>query len=141
VIEVALAMLERDGRWLLQLRDDIDGIVHPGTWALFGGHLDPGETAEQALVRELKEEINWDSPPLPAWFVHRNSHRIAHFFRGTLTSPLERLDLLEGQDMVLAPLEEIRSGQVWSPRRQTLRNLSPSLQRAVQELELEQGLH
>ena len=27
---VALAMLEREGRWLLQLRDDIDSIIYPG---------------------------------------------------------------------------------------------------------------
>ena len=39
---VALAMLEREGRWLLQLRDDIDSIIYPGHWGLFGGHLDPG---------------------------------------------------------------------------------------------------
>ena len=42
---VALAMLERDGQWLLRLRDDIDTIIYPGHWGLFGGHLDPGETA------------------------------------------------------------------------------------------------
>jgi 8-oxo-dGTP pyrophosphatase MutT (NUDIX family) len=53
---VALGMLEREGRWLLQLRDDIEGIVHPGCWGLFGGHLDPGERPEQAVLRELQEE-------------------------------------------------------------------------------------
>ncbi|MGB0278771.1 MAG: NUDIX domain-containing protein, partial [Prochlorococcaceae cyanobacterium] len=42
--EVAIAMIECDGRWLLQLRDDTEGILYPGQWALFGGHLDPGET-------------------------------------------------------------------------------------------------
>ena len=134
-------MLERDSCWLLPLRDDIDGIVHPGTWSLFGGHLDPGETPKQALLRELKEEINWDAPALPAWFVHRESHRVAHFFRGRLTPALTELRLLEGQDMVLAPLEEIRSGTVWSPKRQERRPLAPSLQRAVLELEREQGPH
>ena len=36
-ISVALAMLQRDGRWLLQLRDDIDTIIYPGHWGLFGG--------------------------------------------------------------------------------------------------------
>lgn len=56
---VALGMLERDGQWLLQLRDDIEGIVHPGCWGLFGGHLDPGERPEQAVLRELQEEIGW----------------------------------------------------------------------------------
>jgi hypothetical protein len=48
-------MLQRDGRWLMQLRDEIPTIVAPGCWGLFGGHLDPGETPEQALRRELLE--------------------------------------------------------------------------------------
>ena len=29
-VQVSLAMLQQDNRWLLQLRDDIDGIVAPG---------------------------------------------------------------------------------------------------------------
>ena len=62
--EVALAMLQRNGLWLLQLRDDIDSIIYPGHWGLFGGHLDPGETPVQALMRELQEEISW-APATP----------------------------------------------------------------------------
>jgi 8-oxo-dGTP diphosphatase len=58
-VEVALAMLQRDGRWLMQLRDELPSIVAPGCWGLFGGHLDPGETPEQAMRRELLEEISW----------------------------------------------------------------------------------
>jgi 8-oxo-dGTP diphosphatase len=133
-LEVALAMAEREGRWLLQLRDDIEGIVHPGTWGLFGGHLDPGETPEWALLRELREEINWEAQQLTFWFEHRNPQRVAHFFRTILSVPLEALDLREGQDMVLASLEELRSGSIWSPRRREKRPLAPSLQRAVEVL-------
>jgi hypothetical protein len=36
-VEVVLAMLQRDGRWLMQLRDEIPSIVAPGCWGLFGG--------------------------------------------------------------------------------------------------------
>lgn len=135
--EVAIAMIECGGRWLLQLRDDMEGIVHPGTWALFGGHLDPGETPQQALIRELEEEINWRSAGLPAWFVHHDSQRIAHFFKGSLDIPFSELQLLEGQDMVLASVDELRSGLIWSPKCQQKRRLAPTLQRAVLELNRE----
>ena len=55
--EVSLAVLERDGRWLLQLRDDIEGILFPGHWGLFGGHLKKDEKSYDGLKRELMEEL------------------------------------------------------------------------------------
>ena len=135
--EVAIAMIECDGRWLLQLRDDIEGILYPGQWALFGGHLDPGETPEVALRRELEEEINWAGSDLAPWFELRDEQRIRHFFRGPLAVPFGSLTLLEGQDMVLAELDELLTGSIWSPKCQKKRSLAPSLKRAVQELKKE----
>jgi 8-oxo-dGTP diphosphatase len=133
-LEVALAMLQRQGRWLLQLRDDIPTIVAPGRWGLFGGHLDAGESPEQALLRELLEEINWRPAAPSPWFRHADSRRIAHFFHAPLTVPLSGLRLLEGQDMVLASASELRSGAVWSPRLAERRPLAQSLDWAVAEL-------
>ena len=135
--EVAIAMIECDGRWLLQLRDDIEGILYPGQWALFGGHLDPGETPEVALRRELEEEINWAGSDLAPWFELRDEQRIRHFFRGPLAVPFGSLTLLEGQDMVLAELDELLTGSIWSPKSQEKRSLAPSLKRAIQELKKE----
>ena len=135
--EVAIAMIECDGRWLLQLRDDIEGILYPGQWALFGGHLDPGETPEVALRRELEEEINWEGSHLAPWFELRDEQRIRHFFRGPLAVPFGSLTLLEGQDMVLAELDELLTGSIWSPKCQEKRSLAPSLKRAIQELKKE----
>ena len=106
-LAVALAMLQRDDRWLLQLRDDIDTILCPGQWGLFGGHLEPGETPEQAVQRELEEEIAWrPEPPLQPWFSDASGSRVVHVFRGELLRPLEELKLLEGQDWTLASLSE-----------------------------------
>jgi RimJ/RimL family protein N-acetyltransferase len=31
----------------------------PGTWDIVGGHVEPGETREQALAREIEEETGW----------------------------------------------------------------------------------
>jgi mutator protein MutT len=50
-------LLNRHGEVLLVLRDDKPEIPYPNTWALLGGYIEPGETPEQALRRELREEI------------------------------------------------------------------------------------
>jgi 8-oxo-dGTP diphosphatase len=56
--EVAACLLfDRNGRLLIYLRDEKPGISFPNHWDLFGGIIEDGETPEQTLVRELKEEI------------------------------------------------------------------------------------
>ena len=120
-------MLHREGRWLMQLRDDIPGIVAPGCWGLFGGHLDPGETPELALRRELLEEISWQPGEVQYWLQQRNHRRLAHVFRVELTVPLSELQLLEGQDMALVSREELLTGTLWSSRLQEHRPLADGL--------------
>jgi 8-oxo-dGTP diphosphatase len=130
-VEVALAMLHRDGRWLMQLRDDIPTIVAPGCWGLFGGHLDPGETPEQALRRELLEEISWQPATVAPVMVHAIHRRKAHVFRAELTVPLEQLRLLEGQDMALVSPEELLAGSIWTSRLGGHRPLADGLQEVM----------
>lgn len=133
-VEVALALLERDGRWLLQLRDDMEGIVAPGCWGLFGGHLEAGESPEEGLRRELQEEIAYTAANLQPWWRLENDGRVRHFFLGPLICPLGDLRLLEGQDLALVSLEELGTGQVWSDKLRQHRPLAPSLQQIVARL-------
>ena len=136
---VALAMLNRDSKWLLQLRDDIDSIIYPGHWGLFGGHLDPGETASEAVVRELQEEIDWSpTVPLEPWFSDDSGNRVAHVFRGPLSVPLNQLQLKEGQEMKLVTLSELVSDAIWSERQQELRPVAPRLSIVIERL-LQEG--
>jgi 8-oxo-dGTP pyrophosphatase MutT (NUDIX family) len=53
----AAIIVTPDRKFLLQHRDEKPGIWFPGSWGLFGGAIDEGETPGQALLRELAEEI------------------------------------------------------------------------------------
>ncbi len=51
----AAAMIDGDGRVLVQQRPP--GTAMSGLWEFPGGKIEPGETPEAALVRELDEEL------------------------------------------------------------------------------------
>ncbi len=58
LLVAACALVDTDGRVLLTRRPE--GKKMAGLWEFPGGKLDPGETPEAALIRELKEEIGID---------------------------------------------------------------------------------
>ena len=55
LLVVACALVDPDGRVLLARRPE--GKQHAGLWEFPGGKVEPGESPEQALVRELREEL------------------------------------------------------------------------------------
>ena len=58
LIVVAAALIDRDGRLLVQQRPE--GLSMAGLWEFPGGKIERGETPEQALIRELGEELAID---------------------------------------------------------------------------------
>jgi 8-oxo-dGTP diphosphatase len=86
---VAAAVVWRDGRVLMTRRP-------PGgplglKWEFPGGKLEPGETPEQALVRELREELGVGASPQGTLAVesHSYDHGLEvelHFLRCELDS-------------------------------------------------------
>ena len=55
LLVTAAALVDADGRVLLQQRPE--GKPMAGLWEFPGGKVEPGETPEQALIRELHEEL------------------------------------------------------------------------------------
>ena len=68
VVEVAVGVLmQSDGHFLLTSRPA--GKVYEGYWEFPGGKLEPGETVEAALRRELQEEIGITIGAIHPWKV------------------------------------------------------------------------
>src|ERR1700687_3379504 len=55
VLVTAVALVDSDGRVLLAQRRE--GKHLAGLWEFPGGKVQPGETPETALIRELREEL------------------------------------------------------------------------------------
>lgn len=57
-VNAAAAIVVVDGNnILMQHRDAFEGLIYPGHWGLFGGAINEGEAAADALRRELYEEL------------------------------------------------------------------------------------
>jgi len=61
VLVVAAALIDADGRVLLAQRPK--GKALEGLWEFPGGKMDPGEAPEDALIRELREELGIEVKP------------------------------------------------------------------------------
>jgi 8-oxo-dGTP diphosphatase len=56
-------------------------------WSLPGGHIDPYETAEHAVIREVKEEVGLDLQPQFLFYFdeiipEKNVHAVVNVFAG-----------------------------------------------------------
>ena len=95
---VVAAAIARDGRYLVARRTRPADVA--GLWEFPGGKVEPGETEEQALAREIREELGVEitvGTRIPGeWALH-----------GDLVLHLSPATLAEGEP---APLEhdEIR---------------------------------
>ena len=112
---VGALLTTSDGRYLIQLRDDRNGVRMRGHWGVFGGEIESGEEPEEALLREMREELDF-TPSNFSWFteityclhqVGRRYHR-KHFYE-VLIAPeeIERMELREGAAMELLTVEAL----------------------------------
>jgi 8-oxo-dGTP diphosphatase len=97
-----ILLFDRRGKLLIYQRDDRPKIPFPNYWDFFGGHVEAGETPEQALVRELKEEIGVE---LRSWEYFRSYQCLSgdaypnrkFIYRGRVDLLPQDLTLYEGQ--------------------------------------------
>jgi 8-oxo-dGTP diphosphatase len=113
-IEVAIAILSYEGKFLMQLRDNIPTILYPGLWGLFGGHIEAGETPEIAVVREVIEEIGFAIITPEKFGCYGDNRVMRHVFYAPLTVDTDKLVLSEGWDFGLITPAQIEAGFAYS---------------------------
>ncbi len=99
---VAAILYNPLGQVLLQQRDNKPGLHSPGFWTLWGGKVEEGETPDQAIRRELNEELELDDVPLVWWRMYERPWREGivieqHIYTAPFDRPAESLTLHEGQ--------------------------------------------
>jgi 8-oxo-dGTP diphosphatase len=97
LLVAACALVDPDGRVLLARRPP--GKPLAGLWEFPGGKVEPGETPEAALIRELKEELDIEVPAKCLAPVSFASHSYPEFH---LLMPLYVCRRWEGD---IAPLQ------------------------------------
>ena len=130
-IHVAIAILYQKNKFLMQLRDNIPGILYPGYWGLFGGHIEPDETPDIAVKREILEEIGYNLPSFVEFGCYFDERVVRHVFHAPLLVELNQLVLNEGWDMGLLTLEDINQGNCYSENAGEVRPLGNVHQRII----------
>ncbi len=105
-ISVVAAVIEVDGRFLVTRRQK--GVHLEGLWEFPGGKVDEGESHAEALIREIREEL--DVTATPAELMLHTSHDYSdrsvhlHFYRCHIEgTPSPQL----GQQMEWVPRSEL----------------------------------
>ena len=105
------------GQVLLQLREDKPGLLYPAHWTIPGGLVEDGESPDEAIRREILEEIEL-APELRFWKLHYHGpyeHRgkivrvEQHVYTGQLDLPADAIILNEGEAIRWFAHEELSS--------------------------------
>jgi histidine triad (HIT) family protein len=118
-----LLVVTDDHKLILHQRDNNPGVVHPGCWAGFGGAVEDGETIEEALKREMREETEIDIHDpifLTEEFDYEGDGRLISLYYIIGGVGLSDIHLHEGKGIGVFEIGEL-----------PLLTLSPFVQRAI----------
>ncbi len=104
-------LFDRRRRLLIYLRDAKPDIPFPNHWDFFGGHVEEGETPEQALVREVREELGIELADWKSFRTYTCTEgdaypNVKHVYWATTDKEAQDLTLYEGQRLRSITREE-----------------------------------
>jgi len=112
---VASALILNSNEEILLQKKTSDYIGFPNKWCLFGGGIEEGESPEEAIKRELLEELEY---VFETDFIKKLRYRTdfeggsregeLYLFRTFYEGPISGLRLKEGADFGFFNLEELK---------------------------------
>lgn len=100
IVEVAAAVMLRDGGREFLLAQRPEGKVYAGYWEFPGGKVEPGESVRAALIRELQEELGITVTACSPWLTRQFTYPHA-----TVRLNFWRVTAWDGEIGITAPLE------------------------------------
>ena len=113
------AVIKLGSTYLLQLRDNNKSIFSPNHWGLFGGMKNNSETSEDAIKREIYEELGVKCKILKkiGEGFHKPSGTKNIFFLIKSLNHINSKNLKEGQDLGWFTLGQIKKMKItWETR-------------------------
>lgn len=106
-LSIAAALIQRDGKYLIGQRPEHK--PQGGYWEFAGGKVEPGESVQQALIRECREELDVLVQPvklvLTTKYQYPNRQVTLHFWDAVLAKGTPRA--LAHQKLAWAAPEEL----------------------------------
>ena len=112
---VVVVLEDREGKIILQLRDNRPGVGSRNHWGLFGGFIEQDESPSHAAVREVQEELGSFLDPAKLssiGTVETKTGLQLHIFHYPVTHELDSAVLQEGQMYAWVSPEEFQNGAI-----------------------------
>ena len=108
----SLCYIEKDDRWLMLYRNKKKNDPNAGYYIGVGGHLEPGETIDACMIREVREETGLE-------ITGYRKRGLIHFHSDTFDE--EEMYLYTATEFTGELTESCTEGELrWIPKRQVL---------------------
>lgn len=107
-----MIVIEDNGKFLLGKRADWKSKA-PGYWCPISGHIEPGESEEEAVVREAREELGTVVRPVTkiASIPTNDKTVMLHWWKAEIISGLPRLNNDENSELGWFGKDELKKLQ------------------------------
>ena len=107
-----IILFNTDRQILLVLRDNKDSIPFPNTWNLLGGFMEKGESPEECIRREIREEIEIELGNINFFQKYTVYNREHYIFWKQIDLYLTQIKLNEGQRLAYFSKDELDKHQL-----------------------------